>query len=106
MRLHQVILFAVDVPRLQRFYVDVLGLRPLDEPATPGWVRLDAGGCLLALHAIPAPIAAKIAISDPPRVRAETPIKLTFHVDDVEAKRAELAARGAGMQEVRRFGEV
>jgi catechol-2,3-dioxygenase len=48
----QTIVFVVDVARMQAFYQGTLGL-PLIT-AEPGWVRLDAGGVVLALHAIKA----------------------------------------------------
>ncbi len=51
MRLAQVILFAANVSRLRDFYVGALGLTVLED--TPGWIRLDAGGVVLALHALP-----------------------------------------------------
>jgi catechol 2,3-dioxygenase-like lactoylglutathione lyase family enzyme len=105
-KLAQVILFAKDVARMKRFYAGALGLRPLDEPATDDWVRLDAGGCVLALHGIPPHVAAHVAVGDPPAAREDTPMKLAFHVDDVDAARASLVAAGATMREPKRFGEV
>jgi len=106
MRLSQAILFARDMARMVAFYGDALGLPILEGTAEAGWVRFDAGGCAVALHAIPAAIAAGIEIEDPPRARGETPIKLAFHVDDVDAARARLVARGVPMREARRWDGV
>jgi predicted enzyme related to lactoylglutathione lyase len=69
-------------------------------------VRFDAGGVLFALHAIPAASAAQIAIADPPRRRGDTAIKFTFHVDDLEAARAQLANHGAQMSEIVASGDL
>jgi hypothetical protein len=69
-------------------------------------VRVDAGGATLGPHAVPESIAGGIAIDDPPRARAETPIKLAFHADDPEAEHARLTALGVPMREMRRFGAL
>ena len=58
MQMAQAILFVDDVVRMQAFYQGVLGLPVIT--AEPDWVRLDAGGLVLGLHAI-----------KPPRTRPE-----------------------------------
>jgi catechol 2,3-dioxygenase-like lactoylglutathione lyase family enzyme len=101
MSLDQVIVFVKDLPRMQRFYCEGLQLEIVD--VSDGWVRFAAnGGASLALHAIPASIAAQIEVTDPPRERSDTPIKITFRVADVDAARARVAERGAHMREARR----
>jgi catechol 2,3-dioxygenase-like lactoylglutathione lyase family enzyme len=102
MRLTQAILFVVDAPRMTAFYTDALGLTVLDGDPADGFVRLDAGGCALALHAIPPEVADRVRIDDPARAREDSAIKLAFQVDDVDAARAPLAARGARMGVTRR----
>ncbi|HWM88922.1 MAG TPA: VOC family protein [Kofleriaceae bacterium] len=102
MRLTRIILFATDMPRMAAFYREALGLRLIEGSPEQGWVRLDAGGCEIALHAIPEPIAAGIHIETPPLPRADSPIKVALQVDDVDAARASLAERGAIMYDVRR----
>jgi len=101
-RLAQVVLFAKDVDRLRSFYEGVLGLTMIEE--SPGWCRLDAGGCVLALHALSAAYAGEIA--DPPHAREDSYLKLCFHTDDVDAARAALVERGVAMRDVHRFGTV
>ncbi len=100
MRLSQVILFVHDAPRMQAFY-EQLGLAVVDGDAASGFVRLaDArGGAVLALHAT-------AAVGPPTGPRHDSALKPCFHVDDAEAARAALVARGATMREVRRFGTV
>ena len=66
------------------FYREVLGLRPIEETRLPDWVEFH-GGTRFSLHAIPAAIAAGIAIESPPRPREQGGVKLTFAVEDVEA---------------------
>ena len=100
MRMAQTIVFVADVPRMQAFYQAALGLPVIS--AEPGWVQLDAGGVILALHAI----RGGAKLPDPPRERVDSPIKLCFHVDDVEAARAALVATGVRMREVHRHGDV
>ena len=101
MRLSQVIVFAKDMSKMRAFYRDVLGLQPTDEAKPDEWLRFDAGGAALALHAIPPHI--DVAVGKP---RTETAIKFTFHAGDVTAERERLVARGARMGEVRQFGAL
>lgn len=99
MRLAQLILFTGDVARLRDFYVGALGLTVLED--SPGWIRLDAGGVVLALHALPGePVGAASA------PREDVYWKPCFRVDDVDAMRARLVAVGVPMREVHRFGET
>ena len=103
-KLHRIILFAKDLKRMLEFYHDALGLPVLSDPADPGWAELDAGGSVLALHAIPPRIARDISITSPPRAREETPFKLVFAVDDVAALRRQLSTRGGTMFEPKAAG--
>jgi catechol 2,3-dioxygenase-like lactoylglutathione lyase family enzyme len=102
--LKRTIIFAKDLARMEAFYRDGLGLRPMPERAQDGWVELDAGACSLALHAIPRPLAERISITDPPRAREDSAIKLTFVASDVAAARAHLTAHGAVMGPLRPWG--
>ena len=99
MELRRAIIFVKDMRAMTAFYRDGLGLRPLSEGSSEGWVELDAGGARLALHAIPAAIASGIEITNPPQARGNTPIKLVFHATDVAGARAHLVSHGAVMQE-------
>ena len=104
MKLRRTILFAKDMDRMTAFYRDGLGLREIPETRQDGWIEFDAGGVLLALHAIPAHIAENIAIATPPEARAEIPIKLVFEAADVMVARAHLISHGAVMFEPRARG--
>lgn len=96
----QTIVFVEDVARMQAFYQGILGLPAIEEE--PGWVQLDAGGVIFALHAIkPGP-----KLPDPPPERVDSSIKLCFHVDDVEAGRAALVAAGVRMRQVHRYSGI
>lgn len=85
-------LYVKDFERLLAFYRDALQCPVVGR--MEGWAILNGGGCELALHAIPAAIAAGITVERPPRRRADTPYKLTFQVDDLEAARARVVALG------------
>ena len=104
MNLRRAIVFAKDLERMTAFYRDGLGLRVIPETRQEGWVELDAGGALIALHAIPAHIAETIEVKTPPEAREDTAIKLVFLTDDVAAARAHLAAHGAVMFDPRSWG--
>jgi catechol 2,3-dioxygenase-like lactoylglutathione lyase family enzyme len=91
MRLRQTVLFVKDLELMAEFYGEVLGLEPVAGTRTGSWIEFEAG---LALHAVPAHLAEQIEISSPPRPREDHPVKLIFHVDNLDAERARLAALG------------
>lgn len=99
-QLAQAILFVDDVALMRDFYRDVLGLTVLDDE--PGWVRLDAGSSVVALHSIRR--AATNPLAGPPAERTDGHVKLCFHADDVDAARADLVARGVVMRAIHRHG--
>jgi catechol 2,3-dioxygenase-like lactoylglutathione lyase family enzyme len=103
MELRRTIVFVKDMQRMTSFYRDGLGLRLQSETQSEDWVEFEAEGAL-ALHAIPVRIAQAIVITDPPRARSETPIKLVFQTADLDAARGHLSAHGAVMSEPRSSG--
>ena len=94
--------YARDIEAMTAFYRDVMRLAVVRELSD--WVELDAGDFQIALHAIPAAIAAKIVIATPPEPRADTPIKLLFESTDLGALRARLRAVGLELPSRRREG--
>jgi len=102
-QLVQAILYVDDVEGMRDFYVDLFDLRVILEE--PGWIRLDTGGAVLALHAIRRPDGASPPAA-PPAPRTDSPIKLCFRVDDVDQARARLAAAGVVMRETHRYDAV
>lgn len=103
----RVIIFAKNMEEMTSFYENVLGLSCVKtSDDTDTFVSFDAGGIQVSLHAIPADYARHIEISVPPTARANTPLKLVFHVDDVEATRTVLNSRGANMKAVQKFGKL
>jgi predicted enzyme related to lactoylglutathione lyase len=85
---------------MQAFY-ERLGLTVVDGAAADGFVRLadSSGGAVLALHYTKA-----VGPGGPPREDCST--KLCFHVDDLDAARAELVARGVRVRDTHRFGSI
>jgi len=104
MGLRYAILFVVDLERMLAFYRDGLDLPVLPGTRQDGWVELDAGGTVLGLHAVPEEVASRIEITNPPAAREESPMKLVFEVDDVEASRTHLLGHGAVMHGTRPWG--
>lgn len=92
---HGMVIFAKDVARVASFYSEVLSLEAVEEAASH--VRLVGRGCELVVHAIPKAIRDEIEISDPPRLRRETPFKPAFVVDDLSAVRRAAEATGGGL---------
>ena len=89
---------------MTNFYRDALGLTPLPGKSSEGWFEFDAGGVALALHEIPRHIAKDIEITNPPKAREATPIKLVFEVPDIEVARTHLIKHGAVMSELSVWG--
>jgi diaminopimelate epimerase len=87
--------YAKDARRLAGFYADVLGLAWSEEGAT--FVVLTHEGVELGIVQAPPAIAPSIVVARPPVVREETPIKLSFLVDDVEAVRSVVVRLGGGL---------
>jgi len=103
-RLGIAVVFAKDMQRMSEFYHEALGLPLVDAPMAPGWLELDAGSVRLALHALAPRVARQIEITNPPRAREESPIKLLFEVEDLDEVRRRLVQYGATMFEPRSTG--
>lgn len=94
-RMSNVILYVQDINDEVAFYRDKLGLKVVypekadDYRKAGGWVELDAGGVVLALHD-----------GAHGHVGEEAP-KITFEVDDLERARQELVDQGVKMEGIR-----
>lgn len=92
--LMEVILYVQDMNEQVAFYRDKLGLTinypaGLDDYGDQHWVELDAGNCVLALHA-----------GGEGRLGADAP-KIVFRVEDLRPVREELVGRGVELGAVR-----
>ena len=92
------VIYAKDARRLADFYGQVLALPRVEEGAS--FVRLATEGMELTVVQAPAAITDSIVIAQPPLVREETPIKLSFAVADMEALRPLVERLGGGLQDV------
>jgi predicted enzyme related to lactoylglutathione lyase len=91
------VVYAKDAQRLAGFYGQVLSLTPVE--SGDGFVRLAAAGCELTIVQAPPAMAAAIVIANPPEVREETPVKLSFAVAGIEALRLLIEGLGGGLRE-------
>lgn len=95
MRFERAMLFVVDLWRMEAFYRDVVGLKPVEATLREDWVEFETqGGAPFALHAIPGHIAAGVRVPSPPVPREQSSCKLTFAADDPAAERARLEGLG------------
>jgi len=85
-------LYAKNLALVQAFYAVVAGLGV--QHAENNHVVLESPGFLLTVVEISERIASTIEITNPPRRRIETPIKLVFPVASLEATRALAASHG------------
>ena len=86
-KLMRVMLLVKDVPALAAFYRDALGCTIMGQ-IDPEWTEVDAGGCAIALH----------PWNSSQAERGHPTVKIVFGVDDVEATRDELVAKGVRME--------
>jgi predicted enzyme related to lactoylglutathione lyase len=82
----EAVAYVVNLRRCVDFYRVVLSLEILE--TGDGFCRLAGCGTELTLVQVPDHIAIGIQLEDPPRRRADTPIKLVFPVADIAAARA------------------
>jgi hypothetical protein len=80
------VVYAKDILRVSAFYAGAAGFNVAHAEADH--IVLESPVLQLVIVAIPAHIAATIALADPPLRRTETPIKLVFTVTSVDAARA------------------
>jgi catechol 2,3-dioxygenase-like lactoylglutathione lyase family enzyme len=92
MRLNRAMIYVNNLEPMAGFYQDILGLKPIPETRLDTYVEFEAGAATFALHAIP--IGLRCELSSPPRPRENTPVKLSFEVDNVAAERKRLEALG------------
>lgn len=88
------VLYAKDLAAVAAFYQQVLGAVPLEMESTH--VVLPVGGGRLWVHAVPAAYASSIHIAQPPELREEAAVKLSFAVPSLTAARAVVTAHGGG----------
>jgi predicted enzyme related to lactoylglutathione lyase len=86
------VLYAKDLSRVSAFYVQVLGLKLVRE--TEDFVVLTSGNFRLTVVEIPAHIARDIHLTTPPARREDTPIKMVFNIESLQAARAKMAEQG------------
>jgi catechol 2,3-dioxygenase-like lactoylglutathione lyase family enzyme len=92
-RVYETVLYASDVASTARFYADVVGLRPLEEPDELGAVfRLDDGGILLVFD----PDHSSAPGRDVPShgARGEGHIALSVEAGGLDALEADLRRHG------------
>jgi catechol 2,3-dioxygenase-like lactoylglutathione lyase family enzyme len=101
--LNRIIIFVCDVPACAAFYRDHFNLHAVGDWSDE-WAELTSadGGCRLAFHR--ARTDGKPVTH--PTGSANHPHKIVFHVDDVDAARAELVAQGVKMGEVWRVAKI
>lgn len=86
------VIYAKDKGLVSAFYRQALDLIAIEEQSTHDLLR--GSGIELVIHAIPQEYASQISITNPPRVREDTPLKPIFLVGSLEAVR--LAAQRTG----------
>jgi predicted enzyme related to lactoylglutathione lyase len=87
-----VLIFAKDIERLATFYETVLAMSRAHD--SPELVVLESPETQLALHAIPAKIAASISITIPPARREQSALKPFFAIESISAARIAAAQLG------------
>lgn len=89
------VIYAKDRECLAGFYARALGFAEVGVVDTATILESDL--LSLTIVQIPAMYADDIVITDPPARREETPIKLVFEVDSIEAARRDLPEHGGSV---------
>ncbi len=94
------VLYSLDPHTLARFYAQVLGW-PISEQQ-PDYLQLEHQGMELTLIQVPAAIAARIVLQDPPLPRSDSACKPVFWTVDLDLAREHAAQAGGRLHEAER----
>ena len=97
------VIYASDIRRIGAFYEQVAGLRITH--AEGDHIVLESGAFQLVVVAVPARIAASIRLTDPPRPREDTAIKLVLPVADLATARRAAGSLGGQLHPAEREWE-
>jgi uncharacterized protein YjbI with pentapeptide repeats len=89
------VLYVKDVTRLRQFYQHVVGFKV--QHAARDHVVLASPAFQLVLVEVPSSIASSIDVTEPPRLRTESPTKLSFATADIAAVRVAAPQYGGGV---------
>lgn len=92
----QVVVYAKDVERLASFYQSALALAIAEQART--FVVLHGQGFEVAIVAMPEAAAAAIERRSPPVPLEDTPIKASFLVPSIEARRGAVTGAGGSLK--------
>lgn len=90
------VVYAKNKKRVSAFYRQTLDLVAIEEE--PAYDLLRGPGVEVVIHAIPPKYASEINITQPPKVREETPLKPTFFVRSLEAVRIAAESTGGALK--------
>jgi predicted enzyme related to lactoylglutathione lyase len=90
------VVFAKNKDRVSAFYQHTLQLAVVENERSHD--LLQGPGVEVVVHAIPAGMAKKIQIAQPPQPREDTPFKPTFYVPDLDAVRVAVQATGGWLK--------
>src|SRR4051794_20359468 len=88
-------IFAKDHDAALTFYQQGFDLRVEDASSSEGYTVLVGDGVRMSIHAVPPAVAGAITITDPPRPRSDSALKLLFEVGDLATTRGRLEGLGA-----------
>jgi predicted enzyme related to lactoylglutathione lyase len=87
------ILYVKDLAVMHAFYEECFGMSAV-ESGQEDFCVLESGDWELSLVRVPAAIAATFVVTDPPRRRANVPVKLAFEVASIDGLRAVVTRAG------------
>jgi len=90
------VVYAKEAARVALFYEQVLELVRIEE--TSSFVLLAGAAYELSVVAMPAHLAEQVWLQGPPAPREETPIKLSFLVPAIEARRQVVLTAGGSLK--------
>ena len=88
----ELVIYVKRLEPMRAFYAGCLGLAVVEQDETTATLRNEHW--TLQLVTVSAAVAATVELLDPPRRRAETPLKPVFEVAEIEALRGQIAELG------------
>lgn len=91
-----IVVYAKEAEVVARFYEQVLDLSRLEIGSN--FVLLAGIGYELSVVAMPEHLALQVAPQSPPVPREETPVKISFLIPDIEARRQTVISAGGSLK--------
>ena len=92
------VIFAKDLEKMANFYQALFSMQNIFQDDIH--ILLDSDGFQVVIHSMPDAIAQTIAVTEPPELRQQMPVKLCLPVKSIAAARESAASLGGGIKSI------